>query len=153
MQVVGPLLGHHFSHHASMHLDLWLGILGPINGSYTSDSTFSSCDFIISYYQLPQFSKTILHWSYLKFSQHVINVFRGSSQINIQYLYHVHNNILVFGLVQLCMTSTLFYHSCSEPFKYWRIICATSSLNLRLGSKRPDHTQISSRSSVQQYQW
>ena len=38
-----------FSDHAGMLLYLWQGILGPLDEAYTSDSTFSSCGFIIDF--------------------------------------------------------------------------------------------------------
>ena len=59
-QVVSSLCGQfQFSDHVSMPLYLQKGILGPLDGAYTLESTFSSCGFIIGYQQLPQFSQTL----------------------------------------------------------------------------------------------
>ena len=49
VEVVSPLRGHHISNHASKPLDLWWGVLGPLDGTYTLESTLISCGFVIGY--------------------------------------------------------------------------------------------------------
>ena len=70
-------MGNQFSDHDSMSLYLWQGILGPLNGEYILDSTFSSCGFIICYLVAPTVQLKSLHWPFISiFSiqfQHVIS--------------------------------------------------------------------------------
>ena len=124
-------------------------------GSYTSESTLSSCGFSIGYYYFPLLSHIQFHSPFISVSgiqfQHVtsLSFYSVLSAFSISYSDY---------LIALLLFSMIWYlrFTLSCRFSTFHVVthtCATSFHYVGTGSQHPDHTQIDSLFSAQQILW
>lgn len=86
------------------------------------------------------FTKNLLNWTCYHFYfsiqfQYDINFVIAFNLVHIKYNIHDHLISLINMLYSVMYTlSALSYHSCSVPFKYWHILCGSSSHDVGWGS-------------------